>query len=79
MAETKLACMLHVHKPTEVLVLTMDGSPPCLQQHLLAEGMKRYFNLETKIEHIVVEQGKSYPIESIAVKTLAIYITFNDS
>ncbi len=68
MAETKLACMIHVHKPTELLVLTVDGSPHCLQLHILAEDMKRYFNLEPKIEHIVIEQGQAHTIESHAVK-----------
>ena len=69
MAETKLACITQVHKPTELLVLTVDGSPHCLQLHILAEDMKRYFNLEPKVKHIVIEKGKTYTIESSAVKT----------
>jgi hypothetical protein len=31
--------------------------------------MNRYFNLELKIEHIVIEQGEPHTIESTAVKT----------
>ena len=69
MAETKLACIIQVHIPTELLVLTVDGSPHCLQLHILAEDMKRYFNLKPKIQHIVIEKGKTYTIESSAVKT----------
>ncbi|MFX0079675.1 MAG: hypothetical protein ACFE8O_10595, partial [Candidatus Hermodarchaeota archaeon] len=69
MAETKLACMIHVHKPTELLILTVDGSPHCLQLHILAEDMNRYFSLEPIIEHVVIEKGQPHIIESNVVKT----------
>lgn len=46
MAETKLACIMKIHNPSKLVVLTVDGSPHCLQLHVLAEDMQRYFNLE---------------------------------
>ncbi len=55
--------MIQVHKPTELLVLTVNGSPHCLQLHNLAEDMNRYFNLEPKIEHMVIEQGQPHTLK----------------
>jgi hypothetical protein len=69
MAETKLACLLKLHEPTELIVLTVDGSPHCLQLHVIAEDMRRYFNFETPIQHIVIEHGSTHVISGVAVKT----------
>jgi hypothetical protein len=69
MAETKLACILKIHQPSEILVLTVDGSPHCLQLHVLAEDMHRYFDIDGRIQHVVVEKGNSYLIDGVAVKT----------
>jgi len=69
MAETKLACIIKIHQPSEVLVLTVDGSPHCLQLHILAEDMHRYFNLDGQIQHVVIEKGKHYSIDGRAIKT----------
>ena len=69
MAETKLACILKIHKPSELLVLTVDGSPHCLQLHILAEDMHRYFDLDGRIKHIVIEKGKTHNITETAVRT----------
>ena len=69
MAETKLACMVKLHQPTELLVLTVDGSPHCLQLHVIAEDLRRYFNLDVVVEHVVIEHGRPYIISEEAVKT----------
>lgn len=69
MAETKLACIIKKHESTELIVLTVDGSPHCFQLHIIAEDMRRYFNLETAIQHIVIEHGKPHIISGEAVKT----------
>ncbi len=69
MAETKLACLIKLHEPTELMVLTVDGSPHCLQLHVIAEDMRRYFNLGTSIQHIVIEHGSTCVISGVAVKT----------
>lgn len=69
MAETKLACILKIHQPSEILVITVDGSPHCLQLHILVEDMCRYFDLDGRIDHIVVEKGKTHNISETAVRT----------
>jgi len=69
MAETKLACIIKMHHPEELVVLTVDGSPHCLQLHVLAEDMRRYFNLEVGIKHVVIEKGKTHVVSREAVKT----------
>ena len=69
MAETKRACILKIHNSSELLVLTMDGSPHCLQLHILAEDMHRYFDLDRRIKHIVIEKGKTHYITETAVRT----------
>jgi hypothetical protein len=69
MAETKLACMVKIHQPTELLVLTVDGSPHCFQLHVIAEDLRRYFKLDTIVKHKVIERGKIYDIDGKAVKT----------
>jgi hypothetical protein len=68
MAETKLACIVRLHQPTELLVLTVDGSPHCLQLHMLAEDLRRYFNLNTEVRHVVVEHGRPCNVSDAAVK-----------
>jgi hypothetical protein len=69
MAETKFACILKFHEPTDITVLTVDGSPHCFQLHVIAEDMRRYFNFETPIQHIVIEHGTPHIISGSAVKT----------
>ncbi len=69
MVETKLACMVKIHQPTELLVLTVDGSPHCFQLHVIAEDLRRYFDLDTGVKHLVIERGKVYSIDGVTVKT----------
>jgi len=69
MAETKLACIVQLHQPTELLVLTVDGSPHCLQLHMLAEDLRRYFNSNLEVGHLVIEHGQLHAISEAAVKT----------
>jgi hypothetical protein len=69
MAETKLACIVQLHKPTELLVLTVDGSPHCLQLHVIAEDLRRQFHLDLAVKHVVIEHGHPFVIGEAAVKT----------
>jgi len=69
MAETKLACIVQLHQPRELLVLTVDGSPHCLQLHVIAEDLRRYFNLSLEVEHVVIEHGRPIVVSEAAVKT----------
>ena len=68
MAETKLACIVQLHQPKELLVLTADGSPHCLQLHVIAEDLRRYC-LSPEVKHVVIEHGHPYVISEAAVKT----------
>ncbi len=70
MAETKLACIVKIHQPTELTILTVDGSPHCFQLHVIAEDLRRYFDLDTAVKHLVIERGKVYAIDRVAVKTV---------
>ncbi|TFF91662.1 4Fe-4S ferredoxin [Candidatus Thorarchaeota archaeon] len=53
----------------KIAVLTVDGSPHCVQLHFVVEDVKRHFTPEIEITHYVVEKGKIHEISSQAVKT----------
>jgi hypothetical protein len=52
----------------KITVLTVDGSPHCVQLHFVVEDVKRHFAPEMKTEHFVVERGKVHEISPEAVK-----------
>lgn len=52
----------------KVTVLTVDGSPHCIQLHFVLEDVRRHFTPEIKIAHFVVEKGKVHEISPQAVK-----------
>jgi len=54
----KLATILQTSKPKEIVVLTLDGSPHCIQLHFTAEQAKRVSKSNVNIKHYVVEKGK---------------------
>lgn len=53
----------------KITVLTVDGSPHCVQLHFVAEDVKRHFAPEVQITHYVVERGKLHQVSPRAVKT----------
>lgn len=53
----------------KITVLTVDGSPHCVQLHFVLEDVKRHFTPDIEIIHLVVEKGKVHEISSQAVKT----------
>lgn len=63
----KLTLMMDYSDIKELTVLTIDGSPHCLQLHFLAEDQRK-FHPNLKINHFVIEKGKVYEIEPNAVK-----------
>jgi len=65
----KLATILMTSKPREIIVLTIDGSPHCLQLHFTVEQAKNITNSKVKITHYVIEHGKLFQISSDTVKT----------
>ncbi|MBN2229617.1 MAG: 4Fe-4S ferredoxin [Candidatus Thorarchaeota archaeon] len=52
----------------EVTVLTVDGSPHCVQLHYSIEDIKRHFAPEITTHHYVVEKGQVYEVSDKAVK-----------
>ncbi len=65
----KLAMMIKYSKVKDVLILTIDGSPHCLQLHILMDDInKHFFNKELKVKHVVIEKGKIHNIENNNIK-----------
>ncbi len=64
----KIASIIRYSKIKRVTVLTVDGSPHCVQLHYVIEDIKRHFVEEVETDHYVVEKGKVYKISPKAVK-----------
>lgn len=60
----KIATLLHYQLVKEITVLTNDGSPHCLQLHLLVEQAKKITKSNVSIKHFVVEEGDLIEIDS---------------
>ena len=52
----------------KVTVLTVDGSPHCIQLHYVVEDIKRHFATDIETAHYVTEKGKLFEITADAVK-----------
>lgn len=70
MVALKLASMFARVKLEEIVVLTVDGSPHCVQLHHAVEEARRVVG-ETapRAEHYVIEGGKAVRVSERAVKT----------
>jgi hypothetical protein len=64
----KLATILQVSKPKEIVVLTLDGSPHCIQLHFTVEQVKRVSKSNVNIKHYVIEKGKLIEISPDVVE-----------
>lgn len=64
----KLATILQTSKPKEIVVLTLDGSPHCIQLHFTAEQAKRVSKSNVNIKHYVIERGKLVEISPDVVE-----------
>jgi hypothetical protein len=53
---------------TDVVVLTVDGSPHCIQLHYVIEDIKRHFAPEITTAHYAIEKGIVYEVSAEAVK-----------
>ncbi|MCD6509546.1 MAG: 4Fe-4S ferredoxin [Thermoprotei archaeon] len=65
----KLASMLARMPLKEIIVLTVDGSPHCVQLHMMVEEVNRIFNNKLNTRHFVVEGGKLIEVSRDCVKT----------
>lgn len=52
----------------KVVVLSIDGSPHCVQLHYVVEDIKRHFAKEIETVHYVIEKGTLHEISPDAVK-----------
>ena len=64
----KIASIVRYANISNVIVLTVDGSPHCVQLHYVLEDIRRHFTPELTVKHYVVEKGKVYEISPEAVK-----------
>ncbi len=58
----KLATMLVMGRPAELVVLTVDGSPHCLQVHFALQQALRLTGLPVPVRHLVIEKGRLYEV-----------------
>ena len=65
----KLAGLLARLDLEELVVLTVDGSPHCIQLHFLAEEVERILGRGVHRRHFVVERGRALEIEPRFVRT----------
>jgi len=52
----------------QVTILTVDGSPHCVQLHYAVEDIKRHFAPEIETAHFVIEKGRLFEISPDTVK-----------
>ena len=67
MVALKLASMASRVALEEVVVLTVDGSPHCVQLHMVVEEVERIVGKLPRM-HLVVEGGKVVEVKPIHVK-----------
>ena len=60
----KVATLLHYQTIKEIIVLSNDGSPHCLQLHLLVEQAKKISKSKVVVKHFVVEEAKLVEVDS---------------
>jgi len=66
----KLATMIRICKPKEVVTLTIDGSPHCVQLHMMVEEVRKLLKDEnTVFRYFVVEKGDLIEVDSRCVRT----------
>ncbi len=66
LAEAKLLHIITYSKPKSVTVLTMDGSPHCVQLHFAVEQLRKA--VEIPIRHLVIEKGEVFEVSPEAVR-----------
>jgi hypothetical protein len=67
MVAWKVTSIVRNRNPEEISVLTIDGSPHCVQLHYIAEDVKEVFP-SLAVKHYVIEKDELFEISSSAVK-----------
>lgn len=63
----KMATIVRQNKPKEIAVLTIAGSPHCVQLHYALEDIKKIFPW-LRVKHHVIEKGKLIEVTAKAVR-----------
>lgn len=64
----KISCMLRLDKPPKsISVLTVDGSPHCIQLHYAVEEAKKISGSNVEVRHFVISRGE---VEEVASQTI---------
>ncbi len=53
----------------DLTVLTVDGSPHCVQMHYIADDVLRYSEKKFSVKHLVINKGRVVEISQDAIKT----------
>jgi len=69
MIALKVASIVSRLEIKELLVLTVDGSPHCIQLHHAIEEALKISPSPAKVRHLVVYKGKALEISKEAIKT----------
>ncbi len=65
----KIMSIIRFSKPEKIAILTMDGSPHCIQLHFLGEHIGRVMELsEEFIDHYVIEKGELIKVPREAIR-----------
>lgn len=64
----KIGSIVRYSDLDEIVALTVDGSPHCVQLHFVIEDIKRHFTPDVETDHYVVERGTVHQITPKAVK-----------
>ncbi len=64
----KIGSIIRYSGMEKVTVLTVDGSPHCVQLHFVVEDLKSHFTPDIETAHFVVEKGKVHQVSPKAVK-----------
>jgi len=64
MVETKLAAILKLCRISKLIIITVDGSPHCIQLHYLPYNLRKYHGFhELSASHFVIHSGKIFQID----------------
>nr|MDO8081332.1 hypothetical protein [Candidatus Freyarchaeota archaeon] len=65
----KIACMLRLDEPPRsISILTVDGSPHCIQLHYAVEEAKKISGSDIEVRHFVLSKGEVEEVSSQTVK-----------
>ncbi|RLE55964.1 MAG: hypothetical protein DRJ26_00035 [Candidatus Methanomethylicota archaeon] len=64
----KLLNIVKLSNVKELEILTMDGSPHCIQLHFIGEHINRALGEPIPLTHYVIEKGKVFKVSTKVIK-----------